>query len=170
MKIERIEILRKAIEAGKIRVDCENGKVYGPKKERGISDGNYLTLTIRMGKNYSFRVHEIIAFVGGLNVLDADINHINGNKLDNRIANLEAVTHKENIVHACTTGLLPTGDKVYNAKLTKKNVSEIQTIIASETMSQREIAKKFNVSPSLICNIAKGKKWRFKQGEMLNGI
>lgn len=34
-----------------------------------------------------------------------EINHINGIKTDNRIENLELVTHAENMVHAVETGL-----------------------------------------------------------------
>lgn len=36
-----------------------------------------------------------------------EINHINGKKDDNRLINLELVTHKENLSHAKRTGLTP---------------------------------------------------------------
>jgi hypothetical protein len=36
-----------------------------------------------------------------------EINHVNGVKDDNRLANLEVVTHTQNMRHARTTGLMP---------------------------------------------------------------
>ena len=50
-------------------------------------------------------MHEIIAVAGGLDITDKTVNHINGNKSDNRLENLEVLTLAENTVHQWRTGL-----------------------------------------------------------------
>ena len=59
------------------------------------------------GKNVLMYVHHIVAqlFIGPCPV-GKEINHIDGNKLNNRVDNLEYVTHKENMRHARDMGLI----------------------------------------------------------------
>lgn len=75
------------------------------------------------------------------------VNHINGNKKDNSLDNLEWCTHRENSVHAIETGLSPArGDGRITAKLTSDQVSAIRSAYVNEAVTQRELAKEFNVS------------------------
>lgn len=87
-------------------IDAENGLVYGPRgrpirhrNRQGYVQARYLN-------RYYAVVHRMIwEHVHGPIPDGMQINHINGNKSDNRIQNLELVTQSENALHAYRTGL-----------------------------------------------------------------
>ena len=80
------------------------------------------------GKTKHISVHRVIAY----EFLCYDenkciVNHINGNKMNNYLKNLEWVTMRENIVHACYTRLLipAKGEGSGRSKLTETDVRHI---------------------------------------------
>lgn len=117
----------------------------------------------------SYRVHRLVAetFIPNPENLP-EVNHIDGNKLNNHIDNLEWCTTKENINHAIKTGIwegigekvrkAQTGETNSSAKLTEKDVKEIYSLILSGRKNP-EIATLFNVSRSQISHIRSGKSW-----------
>lgn len=58
------------------------------------------------GKQINRLVHRLVAKAFITNTLNKrEINHIDGNKLNNAVSNLEWVTASENLTHAYSTGL-----------------------------------------------------------------
>lgn len=60
--------------------------------------------------NKSYQLHRLVAlaFIKSNDLKKIEVNHIDGNKKNNELTNLEWVTHKENVQHAFDTGLSPT--------------------------------------------------------------
>ena len=73
-----------------------------PMKPSISSHGYYITTVIIDGKRKSIPIHSAVAktFLGDRISEGLVINHIDGNKLNNRLENLEWVTSSENARHA----------------------------------------------------------------------
>lgn len=105
------------------------------------------------------RLHRLVASVWiGQPSTNLQVNHINGDKSDNRAENLEWVTNLENRRHAIETGLAAhlAGERHGSAKLTWDQVRQIR--VMEET--QDRIALLFGVSQSAISDIKRFRTWR----------
>ena len=106
------------------------------------------------------KVHKLVmlAFVGPRPDLMV-VNHKDGDKANNTLANLEYVTVAENEAHALRNGLKPSHERHGQAKLTRDQVSECHRRSAlGETHTS--IAKDFSVHITTISNVVTGKTWR----------
>ena len=89
----------------------KEGKVFNLSTNRelkgSITENGYRYFRLsQKGTKYRFYAHRLVAeyFIPN-NDNTKIVNHINGNKLDNRVENLEWITYSENNVHANKTGL-----------------------------------------------------------------
>lgn len=93
------------------------------------------------------------------------VNHIDGNKQNNCVDNLEWCTPSENSKHAIDIGLVLRGEDKSTAKLTEKDVLEIQTAF-EEGVKDFILAKRYNVSSGVISAIRLGRSWKHVSGKV----
>ncbi|HTG95704.1 MAG TPA: NUMOD4 motif-containing HNH endonuclease [Pyrinomonadaceae bacterium] len=123
-------------------------------------------------------IHHLVAeaFIGP-RPAGYEINHLDGDKLNNHAENLEYCTVLENHQHASRTGLaafgdrngsrkhperLPRGQDNFMTKLQDAQVSEIKQLLKLG-LPQAEIGRKFNIAQSVICRINTGQIWKHIQ-------
>lgn len=75
----------------------------------------YVILSNKTTKHKTLTVHRLVArtFLDNYNN-NLEVNHINGNKTDNRIENLEMISHKENVKKRYEIGIVDNNYKKVN--------------------------------------------------------
>lgn len=130
-------------------------------KARVLKTGYMSIAPSHDGKQRHYSLHRIIAihFIANPNNYE-QINHKDGNKINNNILNLEWVTARENVKHSYTTGLKinPKGPKNPKSKLKIDDILEIKRLLNLKVL-QKDIAKKFNISQSIVSKIKIKKMW-----------
>lgn len=160
----------------------KNGdKQYFPGKylTQGISD-NYLKVILsKNNKQRTFRVHILVARAFIPNPENKpEVNHIDGNKKNNKVNNLEWNTRSENEFHAYRNGLAKPSNKQKQAvaKYAKENYSKkvVQYSLNGEFIkewnSMHDVWRELGIRPSYICRCCKGLRnqtygyiWKYKQ-------
>lgn len=151
------------------------GRVYNIEKghlmKLKISNSGYREVTLQtkyFGKPITCTVHRLLMII--FNPIEGYeklfVNHIDGNKTNNYIGNLEWVTPLENIQHAITTGLVKNGEDVFGSKLTTEQVHIICQGL-EQGFSYKYISEELlNIIPytrnmkGMISSIKNGKTWK----------
>lgn len=143
----------------------DDGRVWSERTQKYLSpqyDKNgYVKVQMRSTDNKSHRysVHRLVLEnfkpVQGMEKLQ--VNHKDGNKLNNNSNNLEWTTCEENITHAIQNNLRATVNGA--SKLTPEQVIEIfRRAWNGET--NIKLGKEFNVHPDQIGRIKNKKSWK----------
>ena len=117
---------------------------------------------VRLGKYRSAVAHRIVWIAThGPIAPGLEINHRNRDKADNRIDNLEAITHLQNVRHAYVNGGVPqlNGERNGRSKLTEHQVAEARAR-ASAGETHRSIGESMGVSKTAIGLIVRRVNWR----------
>lgn len=90
-----------------------------------------------------------------------EVNHIDGNKSNNSLSNLEYTTRTENVRHAFRLGLNEgrKGEAHGSSVLTDKQVLEIREKFVPFRYTHKKLAFEFGVSKSTIAKIISRDLW-----------
>ena len=137
-----------------------NSKLIYIQKEKILKhyktkEGYLSVILYKNSKQKHFLIHRLVAECFLLNKNQC-VNHIDGNKMNNKISNLEWVTNSQNHIHAYETGLKLRGENCNMSKLTEKEVLSIRNM---KGITQQEIANIYNVSRKCISKILNRQTW-----------
>jgi len=150
-----------------------DGRVFSLHTMRYLKNftkaGDYVY--VKIGSK-SYRMHRLVAQTYIPNPENkAQVNHMDGNKYNNMLCNLEWATPSENMQHACDTGLRPISDLMRETGRTspnlfvKNNTASITKLVLDEETgvfyeSAKEAANSVGMKPKYL--------WRRLSGEAKN--
>jgi hypothetical protein len=125
------------------------------------NDKGYVHLSVGSGRNRkNFSVHRVVAssFLGNDGGLE--VNHLNGDKSDNRVFNLEWCTRSENVRHShrrlCRKPVRK-GDFHALTRVSDEEVAFVRSRVANGE-SQKDVAKAMGVSRAWVSLVVNGKR------------
>lgn len=138
------------------------GVKTGKIRKKNITDVGYYCVVVSLGSRESkkmLKIHRAVAETFLRNPENYPfVNHIDGDKLNNTIDNLEWCTHEQNMKHAKETGLLihNIGEQNAQAKLYEEDVRYIR----NSRRGTKELAKMFSVNKNTVWEIKTNRAWK----------
>lgn len=147
----------------------KKGELYtddGKKRMKDCIKNGYVknSLILKDNTSKSFFRHRLVmlCFQPNSNAEQLQVNHKDGNKLNNSLENLEWCTNQENRIHAVQIGLAASlkGEENPASKLLEAQVIDIIHDLLDH-IPYSQICKKYNCSKSTISAIKNKKNWRY---------
>lgn len=142
----------------------KNGDIYSIKNKRLLkktcNPNGYIYYNLN---NKSILAHRIVAFtfIENTDKSKDQVNHIDGDKTNNRVENLEWVTSKENINHAMKILGKNIGENNHMAKLTNAQAEEIRLKYNKKAgITYKVLAEEYDISVSVISRIIKNTTYK----------
>lgn len=158
----------KQVKRGRLKV-CPSGSIINTKTGNTFSNINsrgYINVALKdidVGKVKNIQAHRLVwlAFKGLIKDKTFEINHIDGNKTNNNISNLELVSRSSNMCHARDNHLLKNaeGTNNPNAKLTKNQVIKIRKMFCNGC-TQKYIANALGLNKWTVHEVVRFKTYK----------
>jgi hypothetical protein len=145
---------------GNVR-SSKNKKLRYKNKWKGTNTHYWNTQYTKDKKVYTLKVHRLVAEAFIPNPENKpQVNHIDGNGLNNHVSNLEWVTAGENKKHAYKIGYQDSkGSKNSRSKLDEELVFQICMFFHKTRFTPKQATIKFNISMQQATKIRSKKSW-----------
>ena len=140
----------------KVKTGRKKGRVVPAQlmKARILNTGYFVVDLQKNNQRKTCKVHRLVALAFMPNPLyKFEVNHKNGNKLDNRLHNLEWVSKSANTRHALLMGLKKT-------KVTPLQVKKVRSFYI-QGMNQKLIANLLGITRPQVSHILTSRSWSF---------
>jgi hypothetical protein len=149
----------------------EDGKIFSERTNKFLStrldkDGyEKVSLVCCDNKRHSFSVHRLVmenfSPIEGMENLQ--VNHIDGNKINNNLSNLEWCTCRENIDHAIKNNLRAPQFGEHNpaSKISEEQVKEIINLLLTKQYSGAEIDRMYGLCNDYANSIRRKERWKY---------
>lgn len=155
----RVKSLERMVRANTTGIRIETEKILKP----ATSVPGYLFVSLsKKGKSKATYIHKIVAksFIKNSSNKKC-VNHVDGNKKNNIVNNLEWCTPKENSEHAILNGLTNnTGEDNRLSKLNTKDVVEIRNKYVPKLYTMKILSREYGVCVSKIHQILHRQSWK----------
>lgn len=158
----------KPVEKGSPYLVTRRGEVFSKFTKRMLlnslskSTGYYVVNVIVHGKRRPEYVHRLVAKAYLPNPKGLpEVNHKDGNRLNNDVDNLEWVTAEDNLKHSIANKLPKRGESHYKTELTDKDVHRICHLLHAGWSAKR--ISEFSglvVSRAVVLNIRSKRDWK----------
>lgn len=136
-------------------------------KQRIDTRGYYAFKITHNGLYKNYNTHRLLALAFIPNPENKpEVNHIDGNKLNISLSNLEWATVKENAIHAFAIGLRKQGELHHRTRLSGANVLEILRMKTNGS-THSQLAEKFATSKGNIQSIVEKRSWKKLQSSII---
>ena len=171
-KMTSDELIACALANGDIFCDFDTGEVYGTRGPGGIKlnepkklgfkhPSGYVHVSLHAGgEKKQVRAHRIVYVAAYGEIPDGMvIDHVNNDKSDNRLSNLQMMTPEGNSRKAAMEGRYLSGEQNPKCKIGAAVRTKMMHDYSEHGMTYRDLARKYGVSKSRVSQIAHEDDW-----------